>query len=279
MKKGTCKLCLKERSLCDSHYMPGALYKHSRAPKLKNPHPIVLTGTKPKRGTGQVRDYLLCAKCENRFRVRGETWVLSNIPHDYGKPFALRAAALETTPAVTAGDVWLIAGRTTPAFDIDKLIYFAASIFWRGAAHDWPQSMGLPVDRISLGAHLEPLRAYLNDEASFPADLFITVMLYPYETVPPGFILPHESSVPGGGRYWFYVTGLGFVLDFGDKVRPEIKSHATNHSPEQFITVSNQFGEAVRERTREMMGDTSELTELFKEIAAVRAREAKNSKL
>jgi len=279
MKKGTCKLCLKERNLCDSHYMPGALYKYSRATELKNPHPIVLTGTKPKRGTGQIRDYLLCRKCENRFRVRGETWVLSNIPHDYGKPFALRSAALATTPAMIRGDVGLIAGRTTPAFDIDKLIYFAASIFWRGAAHEWPQAMGLEISPISLGAHLEPLRAYLNDEASFPADLYITVMLHPYETVQPGFILPHASSVPGWNRYWFYVTGLGFVLDFGDSVPPEIISRATSKSPEQFVTVSNQFGDTLRERIRQLMGDSSELTELFKEIAVVRARETKGSKV
>lgn len=278
MKKGTCKLCLKERSLCDSHYMPGALYKHSRAAKLKNPHPIVLTGTKPKRGTGQVRDYILCRECEERFRVRGETWVLSNIPHDYGKPFALREAAIATRSPIIRGDVVLLAGKATPAFDIDKLIYFAASIFWRGGAHQWSEAMGLEIPQVSLAAHSEDLRAYLAGEASYPTDLYITVMLHPYETVQPGFILPHASSVPGWDRYWFYVTGLGFVLDFGDAVPPEVISHATSHSPEQFITVSNQFGETLRARIRELMGDTSELTDLFKEIAAVRALEGKGPK-
>jgi hypothetical protein len=39
----------------------GALYKHSRATKLKNPHPIVLTGTKPKRaGWPILRDVDSC---------------------------------------------------------------------------------------------------------------------------------------------------------------------------------------------------------------------------
>jgi hypothetical protein len=41
--KGICKLCLEYKDLQDSHLMPKSLYKKSRSPTLKNPHPAVLT--------------------------------------------------------------------------------------------------------------------------------------------------------------------------------------------------------------------------------------------
>jgi hypothetical protein len=272
MKKGTCKLCLLEADLCDSHYMPRAMYKYSRAPELKTPHPVVLSGGKPKQGTAQVRDYVLCQVCEDRFRRNGETWVLAQIPHDYGEPFLLHAAANAVTPAIIEPDRVLIAGRTTPGFDMDKLIYFGASIFWRGAAHRWQPIDGYEVPMVHLALYQEELRLFLLGQASFPADVSLIVMLWPYEKVPPGALLPDSSPGTGWERYWFYITGLGFVLDFGRSVPAEIRRRSTSHSPEQFVTISKQFGDMVWKQIKKLAEDFSGLESMLKEIAAIRSK-------
>lgn len=56
MQKGTCKLCLRETDLCDSHYMPRAMYKYNRATALTTPHQfdIGLVVECPQPGEGQM---------------------------------------------------------------------------------------------------------------------------------------------------------------------------------------------------------------------------------
>lgn len=268
----TCKLCLlDDADLCDSHYMPRAMYKYNRAKQLKTPHPVMLSGNTARQGTDQVRDYVFCRECENHFRLNGERWVLANIPHDYGEPFPLHAVANASTPTIIKTDRVLIPGRTTDGFEMDKLIYFGVSIFWRGAAHQWKLD-GFEVPPVDLGAYQEPLRLFLIGKASFPADLFLTVMLWPYQKVPPAALMPDFSPVQGWQRYWFYITGIGFVLDFGPNVPKEIQTRSTSHSPEQLITMSKQFADMVWSLMKEWVSDTPELKSMFKEIAAIRAR-------
>jgi hypothetical protein len=111
------------------------MYKYSRAKQLKTPHPVMVAGNTARQGTDQVRDYVFCQECENRFRMNGETWVLANIPHDYGESFPLHTLLNAVTPSIVESNRVLIPGRTTSGFDIDKLIYFGASMFWKGASY------------------------------------------------------------------------------------------------------------------------------------------------
>jgi hypothetical protein len=48
MKRGKCELCRAVTDLHDSHYLPKSGYKKTRATKLKNPNPVVLSGGKAK---------------------------------------------------------------------------------------------------------------------------------------------------------------------------------------------------------------------------------------
>jgi hypothetical protein len=274
METGICKLCLLRADLCDSHYMPGATYKYSRATELKNPHPVMLTGETPKQGTDQVRDYAFCQKCENLFRVNGETWVLANIPHDYGAPFPLRAAATASIPAIMEPKRILIAGKATKGFDMDKLIYFGASIFWRGAAHQWKPINGYEIPTVRLGVHQEQLRLFLRGESGFPTDVSLSVMLFPYDPVPPGFLLPSALG-PEGEKYWFYITGLGFILDLGANSPIELRKFSTSHSPEQFVTIDEQFGDMVWKEIKQVVPkDLSAFAPMLKEIDAIRSKKS-----
>jgi len=75
----------------------------------------------------------------------GERWVLSRIAAKAGFPLlgALRNAPIdEDIPGAT-----LHRCVGVPGIDVEKLTYFAMSIFWRAAAHDWKQK----VVRLKLG--------------------------------------------------------------------------------------------------------------------------------
>jgi hypothetical protein len=247
------------------------MYKNSEAKQQKTPHPGMVTCDTARQGTDQVRDYVFCQECENRFRINGETWVLANIPHDYGESFSLHTALNTATPSIVESDCILIPGRTTNGFDIDQLIYFGASMFWRGAAHQWKAFNGFTVPPVNLGLYQEALRLFLLGKTPFPTDVFLTVILWPYKKVPTAALLPNSSAVTGWQRYWFYVTGLGFVLDCGSNVPTEIQNRSTSRSPEQLVTVSKQFADMVLALMKEWVADAPELDGMLREIKAMRS--------
>jgi hypothetical protein len=83
------------------------------------------------------------------------------------------------------------------------------SIFWRSAAHRW-KTIGGVDPNIELGPYLEPLRSFLRDEASFPANTVLDVFVWPVDTLHVA-IVPHR--LPGIGthhEFRFYVPGLEF---------------------------------------------------------------------
>lgn len=94
MERGTCRLCLKDADLQDSHYIPRRAYSTNMARALKNPNPIVMSRGKLKQVADQLRGYTFCRDCEQLLSKKGEQWVLANIPDDQGRPFPLQDALI-----------------------------------------------------------------------------------------------------------------------------------------------------------------------------------------
>lgn len=152
-------------------------------------------------------------------------------------------------------------------------VYFGASIFWRGAAQQWEAIDGYEVPLVHLGPYQEELQLFVLGKSSFPADVSLTVMLWPFSKVPPAALLPSPSPMTGWERYWFYITGLGFVLDFGKNVPAEIRNRSTSHSPEQFVTISKRFGEMVWKLMKDLLPKESpDLGPLLNEIRLIRSK-------
>src|SRR4051794_877986 len=84
---------------------------------------------------------LLCETCEGRFSELGESWVIKNC-FRRGEGFALYEKLLHTREMVKVGSTSLRAGRENEAIDVDRLVYFAASVFWRASV--WPQNKRNP---------------------------------------------------------------------------------------------------------------------------------------
>src|ERR1035437_4406232 len=183
MLKGTCKLCLKDKELCDSHYLPKRVYAFVRAKQMKNQNPFVMSGKFGMQVSDQLRGYVFCKDCEDLFSKHGEKWVLANIPREDGSPFHLQDALRREKPITTLQDVNLYDGSSVSAFDMDKLVYFGVSIFWRGAAHDWKSTSGRTAPKVDLRDYYEPLRLFLRREASIPHDVVLSVHLWPYTKV------------------------------------------------------------------------------------------------
>jgi hypothetical protein len=53
---GPCALCLKNRPLIRSHFMPAGLYRLQRDPTQKNPNPIVISPKVTKQTSEQMSE-------------------------------------------------------------------------------------------------------------------------------------------------------------------------------------------------------------------------------
>src|SRR5437016_1681085 len=129
---GTCALCLEpDLHLQDSHLLSQAAYKPLRAREQPNPHPILLGANGGYTSSKQFHKHLLCSDCEERFHVGGEDWIFR---HSYlsDGTFRFREILTGYAPALEDGENRVYACANIPELEIEKVIFFAASVIWRG---------------------------------------------------------------------------------------------------------------------------------------------------
>ena len=271
---GKCKLCGEERLLCDSHYLPKGLYKTAGASAtgLKNPNPVMNINGVLKQISDQYRGYVLCESCETLFTKQGESWVLANLPKQYGDPCALQDALAPLTPT-SSGQRWERYNvLQVHEFDIQKLIYFGMSIFWRSAVHDWKTSAGQKAPLVDLGAYEEPVRNFLLGNAPFPDDVVLAIDIWPYKDVLPLLHPVVNEQLPQGvRRYWFYVPGLHCVLFTGANIPKDARESAATAG---FVTLDLDAADSLKEFVKQGIKAQSfgpRIDAMFKEIASIRA--------
>jgi len=214
---GICKLCLKKRPLMLSHFMPKAAFRSLRGVLTKNPNPTMVMRDAMVRTSYQLTDRVLCGDCEGRFDRLGERWVLPRTAAKTRFPLleTVRNAPVDQDiPGATLHRCEGVSG-----IDVEKLTYFAMSIFWRAATHHWKQK----VSRLELGPYEEKIRAWLLGDASFPKDMSLIVTLASenkdiFTIVAP---VPVQTSPYHG--FIFYVPGIEFLLCVGKEVSPTMR--------------------------------------------------------
>ena len=83
-----------------------------------------------------MAQHLLCEACEDLLNKNGERWVLSNNYRLDGPSPLYRGAPLcESRSEVRQRNC--NSSLAVPFIDIEKLIYFGTSLFWRASAADW----------------------------------------------------------------------------------------------------------------------------------------------
>jgi hypothetical protein len=96
MQKGICRLCHKLADLQESHFFPRAVYIQLREAAFKNPNPVLMTEDESTISQKQIKEYLLCFDCEQRFSRLGESWVMANMARITS--FPLQDSLFSVTP-------------------------------------------------------------------------------------------------------------------------------------------------------------------------------------
>lgn len=248
MRAGTCRLCrVDNQQLCDSHYLPKKVYGITYAPQLRSPLPFALGGPHLKQTSDQLRDYVFCQACEERLNKNGESWVLASIPQDYESPFPLQDALKALRPTLVSSDVDVYDVTGVKEFDANKLVYFAVSMFWRGAINDWGTPTGLGAPAVELCWYEEPLRRFLMGETSLRDDVTVTVGIWHTKIVLQAAYVPSPSHLPECQRYWFYIPGIIFSLHFGKNVPVDVRQRDARKN---FIVVDAPEIISIYEMTR-----------------------------
>lgn len=210
MPIGVCKLCLQQRELQDSHFIPRAVYKCLRTPKDKNPNPVVVGRRITCTTSRQMKDYVLCADCEERFNKNGETWMMRQLWN--GQRFPLGDRLNVALPHYTFERAeTLVFSGTAVGIETAKLGYFALSVFWRAAVHAWKMPHGEKTRKINLGFAEEPIRKFLLGQASFPKDVVLMVTVCTDKESKGSFYVPSQVFGTPIVRFAFLALGVHFM--------------------------------------------------------------------
>lgn len=209
---GDCKLCKQNGRLLESHFIPQAAIRLLRGVISKNPNPTVLTPDSMVRSSFQVAGHVLCEKCEDRFSKGGETWVIPRIASKTGFPLLDAVRIAPMAHSIPGASLHACGGRSN--IDLEKITYFAMSLFWRAAAHDW----GRQSSKLELGPYEELIRQYLLGVAAFPRNMSLVVTLASdnknvFTIIPP---VPMEKNQYRS--FLCYLPGVEFMLCVGNRV-------------------------------------------------------------
>jgi hypothetical protein len=157
---------------------------------------------------------------------------------------------------------------------MEKIVYFAVSVFWRGAVHQWASTLRSEAPDVHLCAYEEPIRQFLLGALPLPDDVTLWVLVCPNGSVLNAMLVPWDAHLSECSRYFFYVSGLCFVLQFADKLLQSYRTTCAYHSPDKIIWVSMEFENVIRQVLREhaMSSDDSRIQQMLQEIAKIRAK-------
>jgi hypothetical protein len=218
---GKCQLCLNGPvELRNSHFFPAAAYKimreHTiRVGRFRNPNPLQLTDISALQTSKQYTARLLCHRCEQRFHANGENWVLRHCWR--GSTFLLSSLVAGATAELISPEASAYHAALIPGIEVRALTYFAVSMFWRAAVHNWSGRSIEPA--IDLGPYREQLRAYLNGEAEFPRGCILCVQLPTRNTeFVTMMVHPYPTRTRGIHVYTLLFLGIGFALFVGRQI-------------------------------------------------------------
>ena len=236
---GLCKLCLLQKDLMDSHFLPASIYKLCRD-RVTGQNPIALSRGVAKHTTEQISDYVFCSDCEKRLNEKGEAWVHLNMARPEG--FLIRDALEKVAPAMATDNFAVYAGGTVPGIDMDQLSYFGLSIFWRAAVHRWPSLIpGEPrMEWLFFGKYEESIRLFLLNGAPVPPNISLLISVWPWKNPQPpiAFHTPVGKRSPDWHSYSFYIPGLDFKLVVGKGISPQLRKMSAFVTPERYIYAS-----------------------------------------
>lgn len=259
-KQGICKLCHSQGELRESHLIPKAAYRLIQ--RSENAPPVVIKPTVSMPTNEQVKDYVLCHTCEQLFSKNGEDWVLKHcFRNDAG--FKLKDLIDAARPVMGNG-LKVYSALTIPQIDIEKLVYFAASVIWRAAIHNWKSGKD-SIRRLLLGKYADELRRYLLGEALFPMGAAIWVNIIPNPVLWIVTTPPAGEKFNSCWKYQFPFLGFVFTLFLGSQINSAIQRMCTLRSPENFVYISDDVCEEIIRGFGKLMSQSRPVGSLIKD--------------
>lgn len=246
MQQGICKLCLKEKQLVSSHFMPRALYEYCR----KGEHRPVKYGDGFLLPTDrQTQDYLLCEDCELILSQGGESWIADKLA-TWERKFPLYDILTKLPAGFDEDGMVVYFAAQNPEIKIDKLAHFALGLFWKASVHPWKAGRIEP--RIELGPYSEEIRKWLRGESAFPKNLYLITVVERPARAQIAMNDPYESGGDGWRSFFVHVPGVLFMLAVGKTVGEEIRAMCMQNGPGNPINIS----EGLTDSYEQMMAGT-----------------------
>lgn len=210
MPIGTCRLCLEQKDLLKSHFMPAALYpKH-----VKKKMEFAMRGGKVMTDGLEMTARALCSDCERRLDEGGESEVLAAIAPKLTKRFPLHERMQLAVPRDEFGGAARFAGYEL-GLDMDKFAYFAMSIVWRRAAIEWTAFDSSILPGTPLGTFEEQIRQYLLRPAKLPPDMVVIVLVDSSKEMRRVWMPPTQEVFDSCLNFRFMVRGIFFRVLMG----------------------------------------------------------------
>jgi hypothetical protein len=208
--------------------MPAALHRGGKTDLVE-----VSTPTMTLRTTTHIKQFLLCAECEELFDQGGETHVLKVVAAKNKKSFPLHdrmrvACARQHDPSIS--------GFYGPDFelDMDKFAYFALSVIWRLGAARWEMQDGTLTREVNLGEFQARMRRFLLGEIPFPSDMAVIVIVCS-DLESRKWVFHPAGFVEGGClNFRFLARGLFFRVMFGYRMSSFLREQSCT-SPRKWI--------------------------------------------
>lgn len=218
-KVDNCRLCNEKRELKASHYLPAGAFKALlRAREPYSNDYLTLSADKSKAVTSnkQITKHALCAECEGKFNQYGEDIVLPELNRS-GR-FTCRDELLKCDSYVgLKGMPFYTLDIAGDKIDFKAYLYFALSVFWRGAAIQWDVRTSHYYGSLRH-RYKKQIRRYLLDPINPPKDIFIWAEVDLDN--PPDATLSYPDVKMGlndglsGMHHRFVVPGIIFRLFF-----------------------------------------------------------------
>ena len=210
-----CALCLQVKELKVSHLMPKGLYKKLRKSDCSGQIILSQSHNRTSAFTDmQVTDNFLCGECEQKFSRNGENLVVRDCYNSKTEVFPLRSKFDESKVIARHFDKQLL-DHVEANINRGAYLYFAASIVWRASA--WKRKENS--NQNSLGpVYQEQIRKYLNNESTFPENVYLIVYIDTDLQPLPMISFPVSTKKVGYHQHIFYIPGVRFLLLVGHDI-------------------------------------------------------------
>ena len=231
--------------------MPAALYASPLKPRKGKPTVFLSTPTRVVPSPRQVKARLLCRECEQRFNRNGESEVLRWVAPKLGKrTFPLLKRLRASEPEHTWAEMAQYSSSKC-GIDARKFGYFALSLAWRASVHTWPFE-GEDTAPCDIGEHEEPIRRFLMDEAPFPSETAVIVIVCRDEASREHWIAPGYGRDGSAWKFWLLTRGVHFIIWFGPDLAPAIRASCCYSAPGNPILLAD-----CEKHTRRALGKLS----------------------